>query len=235
MPGEAPLQLRPIRSYVRREGRMTEAQHKAFERLWHRYGIEHEPGELLQPDRIFANTRPLYLEIGFGNGAALLSMATQHPEYNYLGIEVHRPGVGHLLQGLEAAQLGNVRVLCTDAADILRHALPEGMLDGIFLFFPDPWPKKKHHKRRFVQPELVRCFARALRPGARMHMATDWADYARHMLACMEAEPAFSNNAPQGGYVPRPDERPVTRFEQRGLRLGHQVRDLVFTRNPEPS
>ncbi len=232
---EAPQLHRPIRSYVLRQGRMTQAQHKALERLWPTYGIDHTSGETLDPKSLFGNEQPLYLEIGFGNGTALANQAMHHPQRNYLGIEVHRPGVGHLLLELEKARLHNVRVLREDAAEILRHALPAQCLDGIYLFFPDPWPKKKHHKRRIVQPQLLRSFAHALRPGGFVHMVTDWEDYARHMLACLEAESAFSNNAVQGGYVPRPDERPLTRFEHRGLRLGHGVWDLVFTRNPGPS
>lgn len=231
MPHTAPqsAQQRPIRSYVLRQGRMTAAQRLAFERLWQRYGVTYDGGRL-DPQQLFGNDRPLFLEIGFGNGDALAGMAASHPEHNYLGIEVHRPGVGHLLLALEQAGLDNVRILNHDAAEILHQGLPADSLQGLFLFFPDPWPKKKHHKRRLVQPAFAARLGQLIRSGGMVHMATDWQDYAQQMLETLEGDPAFENTAPDGGYVPRPQERRETRFEQRGQRLGHGTWDLVFRR-----
>lgn len=233
MAERATSERRPIRSYVLREGRMTDAQRQAFDRLWHRYGVDYVPGAPLPIAQSFGNTRPVCLEIGFGNGEALAARAARQPEFNHLGIEVHRPGVGHLLLQVEKAALDNVRVIRADAAEILRHALPAHSLEGIYLLFPDPWPKKKHHKRRMVQADMLASFARVLRPGGFVHMATDWRDYAEHMLSCLEASAQFRNTAPRGGFAPRPDDRPLTRFEQRGLRLGHEVWDLLFIHQPE--
>jgi len=207
---------------------MTEAQRGAFERLWPRFGLDFRPGTPLDPQAIFGNDRPTCLEIGFGNGDALAAMAAAHPERNYLGIEVHRPGVGHLLLELEREGLENVRVLRHDAAEVLSRGLPDGSLQGVYLFFPDPWPKKKHHKRRIVQTGFLAQLARVIRPGGFVHMATDWEDYARWMLELLEAAPGLRNSAADGGYVPRPQDRPLTRFEQRGQRLGHGVWDLLF-------
>ncbi len=226
---------RPIRSYVLRQGRMTPAQQAAFERLWQRYGIELKAHQTLQPDSLFDQQGELFLEIGFGNGEALAQRAQSRPQHNHLGIEVHGPGVGHLLLEAESAELSNLRVLRADAAEVLRHALPEACLSGIYLFFPDPWPKKKHHKRRIVQPQMLEHFARCLKPGGLVHMATDWENYAQHMLACLNASDQFTNSISDGDYIPRPEDRPLTRFEQRGLRLGHGVWDLLFIRNPDPA
>jgi tRNA (guanine-N7-)-methyltransferase len=226
---EQPGRQRPIRSFVLREGRMTEGQRQALDRLWPRFGVEFS-GSPLDLPALFGNDRPVYLEIGFGNGDALARRAAQYPEFNHLGIEVHRPGVGHLLQLLEQEDLDNVRVLRQDAAEILRDGLAPGSLQGLYLFFPDPWPKKKHHKRRIVQPPFVTRMAQLIRPGGTVHMATDWQDYAEQMLACLKADDAFQNAAPDGGYLPRPDDRPETRFERRGQRLGHGTWDLLFRR-----
>ena len=220
---------RPIRSFVLREGRMTEGQRQALERLWPRYGVDYEGG-LLDLQTVFGNDRPVYLEIGFGNGDALAQRAMRQPEHNHLGIEVHRPGVGHLLQQLAQHQLDNVRVLRHDAAEILRQGLEQQSLQGLYLFFPDPWPKKKHHKRRIVQPQFVARLAQLIRPGGVVHMATDWQAYAEHMLATLQANDAFENTAQDGAYLPRPEDRPLTRFEGRGQRLGHGSWDLVFKR-----
>jgi tRNA (guanine-N7-)-methyltransferase len=225
-----PAAHRPIRSYVLREGRMTDAQRTAFDRLWSRFGLDYRPGTKLDPRAVFGNGRPSCLEIGFGNGDALATMAAAHPQRNYLGIEVHRPGVGHLLLQLEREALENVRVLRHDAAEILRHGLPDRSLEGVYLFFPDPWPKKRHHKRRIVQPVFLAQLARVIRPGGFVHMATDWEEYARQMLDALRAAAEFTNSAADGAYVPRPAERPLTRFERRGQRLGHGVWDLLFLR-----
>jgi tRNA (guanine-N7-)-methyltransferase len=224
-----PGEHRPIRSFVLREGRMTEGQRQALERLWPRYGVAFN-GSPLDLPRLFGNDRPVFLEIGFGNGDALAQRALQYPEYNHLGIEVHRPGVGHLLQLADQDDLDNVRVLRHDAAEILRDGLTPGSLQGLYLFFPDPWPKKKHHKRRIVQPDFVARLAQLIRPGGLLHMATDWWEYAEHMLATLQANDEFENTAPDGSYLPRPDDRPETRFERRGQRLGHGSWDLIFRR-----
>ncbi len=224
---DTPPNHRPIRSFVLREGRLTEGQQRAFERNWARFGIDYD-GNPLDPAGLFGNEHPVWLEIGFGNGESLAETAERHPERNYLGIEVHRPGVGHLLLKLEELGLTNVRLMRHDALEILRHGLPAHSLAGICLFFPDPWPKKRHHKRRIVRPEFVELAARALRPGGLLHLATDWEDYAQHMMAVMSSAAAFENTAGPGRFAPRPEERPLTKFEQRGQRLGHGVWDLLF-------
>ncbi len=220
---------RPVRSFVRREGRMTDAQKDALERLWSRYGVEASSGALDIP-ALFGRTAPLVVEIGFGNGDHLAARAQTRPECDFLGIEVHRPGVGRLLLQAEQLGLSNVRVACTDAVEFLRDALPPGSVDEVVIFFPDPWPKKRHHKRRIVQPEFSAQITRALRSGGHLRLATDWADYARHMLAVLDAEPQLENVAGVGTFVPRPEDRPLTRFEARGIRLGHEVFDLDYRR-----
>jgi len=223
-------QHRPIRSFVLREGRFTEGQQRAFDRCWPKFGVDCAAGEQLDLAALFGNDNPVYLEIGFGNGEALAESAARHPERNYLGIEVHRPGVGHLLLRVEEEGLQNVRVMRHDAMELLRHSLAEGSLSGILLFFPDPWHKKRHHKRRIVRPEFAALAARVLRPGGLLHMATDWEDYAHHMLEVMSGASEFENSAGKEQFSPRPEERPLTKFEQRGQRLGHGVWDLLFRR-----
>jgi len=213
---------------VRREGRFTTAQRRAIETLLPQYGIP-DGDAPIDFAVLFGRVAPVHVEIGFGNGEALLAMATAHPGNNYLGIEVHRPGVGSLLQRIAAGQLTNVRVATRDAVEVLAR-VPDGAIDAVFLFFPDPWPKLRHHKRRLVQPEFVARIRRALRVGGVFHLATDWENYATHMLRVVGADPGFINLATDGGYVPRPAERPQTRFESRGRRLGHAVRDLAFRR-----
>ena len=223
--------LRQIRSFVRREGRLTEGQQRALDELYPRFGIE--PGaQPLDFDAIFGRRAPRVLEIGFGNGESLAAMAKARPDWDYLGIEVHRPGVGHLLLQIEAEGLENLRVICGDAQQIVRHNIPDGSLHGLQLFFPDPWPKKRHHKRRIVQPEWVELIARKLGPGGFLHLATDWENYAEHMLAVLSASESLRNSAAPGQYAPGPAQRPVTKFETRGRRLGHGVWDLIFIRNP---
>jgi tRNA (guanine-N7-)-methyltransferase len=221
---------RPIRSYVLRQGRLTAGQERAFAELWPRYGVEIGSGPL-DLAALFGNANPVWLEIGFGNGETLLHLAAAHPDRNYLGVEVHRPGVGHLLLRLDAAGIGNVRVIRHDAVEVLRDEVQPGSLAGVYLFFPDPWHKTRHHKRRIVRPELVELLARTIVPGGVFHAATDWEDYARHMLQVLDAaDDLFENTAGAGNYAPRPEERPETRFERRGQRLGHGVWDLVFRR-----
>ena len=219
---------RTIRSFVRREGRITRAQEQALTRLWPRYGLEADA--CLDLDACFGRDAPRTLEIGFGNGVTLVSMADQEPATDFLGIEVHRPGIGHLLLALERRELGNLRVICADAVQVLKTCLPDASLDRVLLFFPDPWPKKRHHKRRIIQLDFVELLVRKMRTGGILHMATDWEDYAQHMLEVMAGTTSFRNRAGPGNTSPRPDYRPVTKFEQRGLRLGHGVRDLLFER-----
>ncbi len=201
-----------------------------MDELWPRFGVDRSGGRTLRPGELFGNAHPVVLEIGFGNGDTLALTAAQHPAWNYLGIEVHRPGVGRLLRTLDERGIGNVRVLRDDAMEVLRRALPAGSLQRVQLFFPDPWPKKKHHKRRIVQPELLDLLHRVLAPGGVFHAATDWEDYAQHMLALFETDPRFENLAGPGAFSPRPDDRPLTKFEQRGRRLGHGVWDLLYRR-----
>ncbi|KAF0190715.1 MAG: tRNA (guanine-N7-)-methyltransferase [Gammaproteobacteria bacterium] len=220
--------IRTIRSFVRREGRMTEAQRRALEQYWPRYGVD--VAGPLKLAAIFDRPAPCIVEIGFGMGDTLIEMARCHPDNNYLGIEVYRPGIGSVLRQLDAADMHNVRVIAGDAMEVLRNALADASLDAIHVFFPDPWPKKRHHKRRIIQPDSVALFARKLRPGGLLHLATDWQEYAQHMLAVMTAEPALVNRAGDGGFSERPAYRPLTKFEQRGQRLGHQVRDLILER-----
>lgn len=219
---------RAVRSFVTRAGRITLAQERALAALWPAYGIDpHGPLDL---DAVFGRAAPRTAEIGFGNGENLLSLAATHPERDYLGIEVHRPGVGRVLLGLQARALTNVRVICHDAAEVLGHHLPAACLDEVLVLFPDPWPKKRHHKRRLIQPRFVGLLAERLKPGGTVHLATDWAPYAEQMLATLGAEARLRNLSPQGAFVPRPAERAATRFERRGERLGHQVWDLAFVR-----
>lgn len=222
---------RPIRSFVLREGRLTSAQEQAFRELWPEFGVDWRPGEHLDLTRLFGNANPVYLEIGFGNGKTLAELATRHPDRNYLGIEVHRPGVGHLLLEAEKRGLTNLRVCRHDAVEILEQGLTNASLEGVYLLFPDPWPKKRHQKRRILTPNLVRLLARAIRAGGIFQTATDWEHYAAQMLEVLTAvDELFENTAGPGAFSPRPEDRPLTKFEQRGTRLGHLVRDLSFRR-----
>jgi tRNA (guanine-N7-)-methyltransferase len=219
---------RKIRSFVRREGRITAGQRRALQQLWPCYGLSGD--NLLDLDAVFGRAAPRIMEIGFGNGETLATLAENQPENDFIGIEVHRPGVGHLLQVLESRGLNNVRILCEDAVPVMQRRLPDRCLDRLLLFFPDPWQKKRHHKRRLVQSEFIELVADKLKPGGILHMATDWKNYAEHILAVMNASPTFSNCATNGSYSPRPAYRPVTKFEQRGQRLGHGVWDLLYER-----
>jgi len=224
-----PPARRPVRSFVRRAGRLTDGQKRALEDLWPRYGLDEADGPV-DPASWFGNGRPVILEIGFGNGDATWRMAQAHPEQNFIGIEVHRPGIGSLLLALEREGIGNLRVACADAVEWLRHRVAPASLDGVRIYFPDPWPKKRHHKRRMIQPDFIELLASRMRPGAILHLATDWAPYAEHMLEVMRAAPGFENTSPTGAACPRPEWRPRTKYERRGERLGHPVTDLVFRR-----
>ncbi len=205
---------------------MTQSQRRALENLWPRYGIE--PDTAIDPVALFGRSAPLHLEIGFGMGHALFELASTHPEEDYIGIEVHRPGVGRLLDEMEKNGTHNIRLLKHDAVEVLQQQLPECCLDTVMLFFPDPWHKKRHHKRRIVQPEFIQSVRRCLKPGGLFHLATDWEEYAEWMMEMLGRAEGFRNRVATGAFAPRPATRPVTRFEQRGLRLGHGVWDLLF-------
>ena len=210
-----------------RQGRVTPAQRRALETLFPRYGIGFK-SEFLDPVAVFGRKAPLVLEIGSGMGEGTAEIARAHPATDFIAIEVHGPGVGSLLNRIEAEKLTNLRVLRHDAAEVLEHMIQDAALAGIHLFFPDPWPKKRHHKRRLVQPAFAALAARKLAPGGYLHAATDWPDYAAHMLAVFSAEPLLQNTAED--YAPQPAMRPQTKFERRGVKLGHAVRDLLFQR-----
>jgi len=221
---------RQIRSFVLREGRLTPGQQRAFDTLWPKWGLEYQARELDLRD-LFGNDNPVFLEIGFGNGEGLAEMARSHPDRNYLGVEVHGPGVGHLLIRLQESRCSNVRAIRHDAVEVLDNMLPAASLAGVYLFFPDPWHKKRHHKRRILQPAFLDKLARIIRGGGFFHAATDWQDYAEHMMGVLSADQErFENQAGPGRYAIRPSERPLTKFEQRGQRLGHGVWDLIFIR-----
>ena len=208
---------RPIRSYVLRQGRTTPAQKRALDELFPKYGIPFS-------DQPISSSRQLVLEIGSGMGETTVEIAKAHPETDFIAVEVHGPGVGSLLNAIEKEKLANVRVIRHDALDVLEHMIPDGALAAIHLFFPDPWPKKRHHKRRLVQPGFAALAARKLAPGGTLHAATDWADYAEQIAAVLSGNDLFEES--KSGFA----ERPVTKFESRGRRLGHPVRDLVFRR-----
>lgn len=221
-----------IRSFVVRAGRMTEAQRLALERLWPRYGFDAPAATAAPLDlaHCFGRSAPCTLEIGFGNGETLAALAAANPQRNYLGIEVHRPGAGHLLRLAEQQGLSNLRVMCADAVEVLERALAPGSVDEILILFADPWHKKRHHKRRLIQPDFVALLASRLRQGGLLHLATDWEPYAQQMLEVLNASPDFDNLAPDHGFAPRPAWRIPTRFERRGERLGHGVWDLGYRR-----
>ena len=216
-----------IRSYALRQGRMTDAQARAYAGLLPRYGIPYE-ARTIDLDRAFGRSAPKILEIGFGMGDTTAEIARAHPEHDYLGVEVHTPGVGRLLMQIAALELTNVRVVQHDAVEVLQHMIAPGALAGAHIFFPDPWPKKRHHKRRLIQAPFAQLLASRLATGAYVHAATDWEEYAQQILAVLSAEPLLANTA--AGYAPRPGYRPLTKFEHRGLRLGHGVWDVIFRR-----
>ncbi len=222
--------LRKIRSFVRREGRLTKGQQRALEELFPVYGLAPTQNDALDFAMVFGNANPVHLEIGIGNGQTLVSMASAHPQHNYLGIEVHRPGVGNALLQIEKTGLQNVRLICEDAVEVLKNNIPDQSLSAVYIFFPDPWHKTRHHKRRLVQVDFINLLKTKLQPGGRLHMATDWEDYAHHMMKVMNDVDGFTNLAGAAQYSKKPDYRPLTKFEQRGLRLGHGVWDLVFIR-----
>jgi len=231
-PADAPeggprLTTQTIRSFVLRQGRMSPAQTQALGQLLPVYGIPYQatPLDLAAP---FGRAAPTILEIGCGMGETTARIAASMPEKNFIGVEVHAPGVGALLKLIGAGQLANLKVIQHDAVEVARDMIPAGSLAGIHVFFPDPWPKARHHKRRLIQPPFVKLLASRLAPGGYLHCATDWEQYAQQMLEVLSAEPLLANSAPD--YAPRPDYRPITKFETRGLKLGHGVWDVVFVR-----
>jgi len=217
---------RKIQSFIRRQGRLTSGQQHALDNYWNVYGLD--PSIDYDFSEVFGRNAPLCVEIGFGNGESLAQMAAANPAIDYIGIEVHRPGVGHLLMLAAEQNLTNVRIYCHDAIEILEKRLPDDGVSGVHLFFPDPWPKKKHHKRRIVQPGFTELLSRKLKRGGYFHAASDWQHYAKHMLAVLSQEQRLANASTSADYCPRPDYRPLTKFEQRGIRLGHGVWDLIF-------
>lgn len=225
----AGVYVQKIRSFVKREGRLTNGQAKAIEALWPKMGLEHKNG-LVDFTACFERQAPIVLEIGFGMGKSLVEMAVNEADKDFIGIEVHRPGVGTCLAEAEEKGVNNLRIFEHDAVEVLADCIADKSLDRVQLFFPDPWHKKRHHKRRIVQPEFVQRLREKLKVGGLFHMATDWENYAEHMLEVMSAAEGFSNLSESSNYVPRPDNRPLTKFEQRGHRLGHGVWDLMFER-----
>jgi tRNA (guanine-N7-)-methyltransferase len=215
-----------IRSFIRRQGRITQGQQLALDSHWDKYCLD--PTADYDFSQVFGRTAPLIVEIGFGSGDSLAKMAAANPDKDYIGIEVHRPGVGHLMLQLDQQGLTNVRIYCHDAIEIIERKIADSSLAGVHLFFPDPWPKKKHHKRRIVRPSFVELLTRKLQPGGYFHAATDWQNYAESMLEVLSAGAGISNCSNTGDYCERPEYRPLTKFEQRGIRLGHGVWDLIF-------
>lgn len=221
--------MRSVRSFVLRAGRATAGQQRALTELWPKYGVEFS-ATALDLQALFGRAAPRMLEIGFGAGEALLEFAGAHPEMDCIGIEVHRPGVGRLLLGAETASLRNLRVICHDAVEVLQQQLAPASIALVHIFFPDPWPKKRHHKRRLIQPPFVELLANTIAPGGTLRLATDWEPYALHMREVIDASAAFTNVASDAGFVARSAERALTRFERRGQRLGHGVWDLEYRR-----
>lgn len=215
-----------IRSFIRRQGRATSGQKQALDNHWDKYCLP--PAAELNLTEAFGRQVPLIIEIGFGNGSSLADMAEANPHNNYLGIEVHRPGVGHLMMLLEQRGINNVRIYHHDAIEILEQKIPDASVSGVHLFFPDPWHKRRHHKRRIVRPSFVELLHKKLIIGGYFHAATDWKDYAKDMLGVLGNSQLLSNSSPTQDYCPRPEYRPLTKFENRGLNLGHGVWDLIF-------
>ena len=221
------LTSQSIRSFVLRQGRMSPAQSRYLEQLMPTVGIDYAPAPI-DPCALFGREAPVVVEIGFGMGAATAEIALTRPDEDFIGIEVHAPGVGNLCKLIDEQRIDNLRIVQHDAVEVLRDMIAPASLAGVHIYFPDPWPKKRHHKRRLVQASLVRLVAERLAPGGYLHCATDWQDYAEQMLLVLAAEPLLENTA--DGFAPRPEFRPLTKFEARGLRLGHGVWDLVFRR-----
>lgn len=227
-PKDVPFAKR-IKSFVVRAGRMTELQRDTYARHMSEKGLTLDMG-MLDYAQVFGNDNPVVLEIGFGMGKSLVEMCQANPNLNYIGIEVHTPGVARLLRDAEELNLNNIRVFECDAIEVLAQCIPDASLQTMQLYFPDPWHKKRHHKRRIVQPEFAQTIRKKLKIGGTFHMATDWENYAEHMMEVMEVAEGYENAAGKGEYHPRPDFRPLTKFENRGEKLGHGVWDLIYTR-----
>ncbi|SJM91470.1 tRNA (guanosine(46)-N7)-methyltransferase TrmB [Crenothrix polyspora] len=229
MTSPAPTVTPRIRSFMPRQGRITAGQEFSLENYWMEYGLDTN----IHYDfaQVFGRDAPLIIEIGFGNGESLAKMAAENPDNNYIGIEVHRPGVGHLLMLIKQNGITNLKIYNHDAIDILENHISDNSLGGVHLFFPDPWPKQRHHKRRIVRPSFIEVLLKKLRVNGYFHTATDWENYAKHILDMLTPVQGFNNTSPTHTYCERPDYRPLTKFEQRGIRLGHGVWDLVFTKN----
>jgi tRNA (guanine-N7-)-methyltransferase len=226
---ESGVYIRKIQSFVKREGRLTTGQAKSIEQNWPIMGLEHKSG-LQNFAETFGRVAPVVLEIGFGMGKSLVEMALNEPDKDFVGIEVHRPGVGTCLNEAAEQNVKNLRVYEHDAVEVFADCIAENSLARVQLFFPDPWHKKRHHKRRIVQADFVQKLRSKLAIGGVFHMATDWENYAEHMLEVMSVAEGFKNQSETNDYVPRPEQRPLTKFEQRGHRLGHGVWDLMFER-----
>jgi tRNA (guanine-N7-)-methyltransferase len=218
---------RPVRSYVLRQGRVSKAQRRAHDTLLPRYGVSFEPRPL-DFSALFGRHAPCILEVGFGMGETTAEIAAAHPQNDYLAVDVHTPGVGSLLKKIEERGLTNILIVQRDAAEVLEHMIAPATLDGVHVFFPDPWPKKRHHKRRLLKAPFVALLASRLKTGGYIHVATDWEEYAQEVLQVMSDEKQLENSA--SAFAARPHDRPLTKFEERGLKLGHRVWDIVFTR-----
>ena len=220
--------IRKIQSFVKRSGRLTEGQKYGLNELWPDFGIEPQAEQFINFDVVFKKSQPVILEIGFGNGDSLLEMAINEPHNNFLGIEVYEAGVGRLINEAYKYQLTNLKIMKEDAVEVLKNNISNDSLSGFQLYFADPWHKKKHHKRRIVQTEFMDLISSKLINGSFVHMATDWEDYAQHMMTVLEPHPHFKNTLSAHTYSLRPERRPITKFERRGERLGHGVWDLLF-------
>lgn len=224
--------MRRIRSFVLRTGRMTEGQKRAYDLHWPSKGLELKKGAIAMPE-VFGREAPVVLEIGFGMGDSLAQMAAAEPDKDFIGVEVHSPGVGRLMHLIDESGIENLRAYCDDAVEVLEQCIADNSLSRVQIYFPDPWHKKRHHKRRLVQPEFVQLLRRKLKPGGVIHLATDWENYAEHMMQVMSAAEGFRNTQGEGLFAPRPEYRPVTKFEKRGERLGHGVWDLLFEKTAD--
>lgn len=219
-----------IRSFVIRAGRMTDGQRKAFDLAWKEFGMSLFDGEI-NPEQVFGRQAPLVVEVGFGMGDSLLEMCKNEPEKNFIGIEVHPPGVGRLINNAYKEKITNLKVYMADANDVLTECIPNLSVDRLQVFFPDPWHKKKHNKRRIIQPTFITTTLTKIKSNGCYHFATDWQEYAEHMIEVLNQEPKIVNTASDGDYCPRPDHRPITKFERRGERLGHGVWDIIFRKS----
>ncbi len=223
-----PFRDQHIKSYVKRRGHISRAQERAVEQGMPKWGIAYNPNQSIDFDKLWKREgAPNWLEIGFGMGETTAKIASAHPHVNYLGVEIYTAGVGSLIKQIEEQGIENIRIISHDVVDVLRDMIPDHSLDKVLLYFPDPWRKARHHKRRLIQPDFVAKLAKKMKPGAVLHCATDWENYAHHMLEVLENAPMFRNTS--DGFSPRPDDRPLTKFENRGLRLGHGVWDLLYT------